>query len=178
MKGQIGEAEKQGKTKQEISKIDAETAVLETQRRSEKALADAQLTNRQTELDMDINLKKINAQRQAEMLNAELQKQVDVKRAETELERLRARDVTKSTAAKESAQQAADGTYYTETKQADGQMYAQKIEADTHGKQAYLSTYFPIMVAYDHLLTVSLQSTTRARLQRLPSSSNRRKLKV
>ena len=48
MLGEIGEAEKLGRQRQEISKIDAETAVLETQRKSEKATADAELTTRQT----------------------------------------------------------------------------------------------------------------------------------
>lgn len=42
MMGEIGEAEKRGKTRQEISKIDAQTAVLETKRKSEKAQADAE----------------------------------------------------------------------------------------------------------------------------------------
>ncbi|EEP75992.1 conserved hypothetical protein [Uncinocarpus reesii 1704] len=130
MRGEIGEAEKRGKTKQEISKIDAETAVLETKRRSEKAQADAQLTNRQTELDMDIRLKKIAAQRQSEMKDAELQKQVETKRAETELERLRATQVTKSKVAKESAQQDADASFYSETKDADAKLYKNKMEAD------------------------------------------------
>ncbi|KMU75564.1 flotillin domain- containing protein [Coccidioides immitis RMSCC 3703] len=130
MRGEIGEAEKRGKTKQEISKIDAETAVLETKRRSEKAQADAQLTNRQTELDMDIRLKKIAAQRQSEVKDAELQKQVETKRAETELERLRATEVTKSKVARESAQQNADASFYTQTKDADAQLYKCNMEAD------------------------------------------------
>lgn len=74
MMGEIGEAEKRGKTKQEISKIDAETAVLETKRKSEKATADAELTTTQTKLNMGINLAKINATRQAEAKDAELQR--------------------------------------------------------------------------------------------------------
>lgn len=44
MRGEIGEAAKRGQTKQEISKIDAETAVLETKRKSEKASADAEVS--------------------------------------------------------------------------------------------------------------------------------------
>jgi flotillin len=130
MRGEIGEAEKRGKAKQEISKIDAETAVLETKRRNEQAQADAELTNCQTELDMGIQLAKITAQRQAERRDAELQREVETKRAETELERLRAIDVTKSKIAKEAAQQNADATYYNQTKAADGVLYKQKIEAD------------------------------------------------
>ncbi|KAL2005360.1 hypothetical protein VTN00DRAFT_2571 [Thermoascus crustaceus] len=130
MRGEIGEAEKKGKTKQEISKIDAETAVLETKRKAEKAKADSELMNRQTELDTSVKLAKITAQRQAEMRDAELQKQVESKRAETELERLRATDVTKSKIARESAQQKADAEFYTEQKAADAHLYKQTMEAD------------------------------------------------
>ncbi len=119
MRGHIGEAEKQGKTKQEVSKIDAETAVLETQRKSEKATADAQLAKRQTELNMEISLTEIQAKRQAEAKDAELQKAVEMKRAEMELERLRAKDVIKSKIARESAQQNADAEFYTQQKIAD-----------------------------------------------------------
>ena len=82
MKGEIGEAEKRGKTKQEISKIDAETAVLETKRKSEKATADAELATTQTKLNMGISLAKITATRQAEAKDAELQRTVELKRAE------------------------------------------------------------------------------------------------
>lgn len=130
MRGEIGEAEKRGRTKQEISKIDAETAVLETKRKSEKASADAELTNRQTELNMHIQLAQIKARRQAEAKDAELQKDVESKKAATELERLRATDVTKSKIARETAEQKADAAYYTQTKGADAHQYSQKQEAE------------------------------------------------
>jgi flotillin len=51
MKGKIGEAEKEGRMKQEISKIDADTARQETKRKAEKAKAGSELMSRQTELD-------------------------------------------------------------------------------------------------------------------------------
>jgi len=81
MRGEIGEAEKKGRTKQEVSKIEAETAVLDTKRRGDKAQADAELTNRQTELNMGIQLAQIKAKRQAESRDAELQKDVVQKKA-------------------------------------------------------------------------------------------------
>lgn len=130
MRGEIGEAEKKGRTKQEISKIDAETAVLETKRRAEKAKADSELTNRQTEFERDIKMAKITAQRQTEMKDAELQKSVESARAATELERLRATDVTKSKIAREAAEQRADASFYTEQKSADAAFYRQKIDSD------------------------------------------------
>ena len=108
MVGEIGEAEKQGKTRQEISKINAATAVLETQRKSEKAQADAELSTTQTRLDMNIKLAQIQAERNADTKDAELQRDVEVKRAEMELERRRAKDVVHARIEKESAQQKAD----------------------------------------------------------------------
>ena len=130
MRGEIGEAAKKGHTKQEISKIDAETAVLETRRKSEKAQADAELTNRQTELNMGIQLAQIKAKRAAESRDAELQKEVETKKAATELERLRAKDLVKSKIAKETTEQEADASYYRETKSADSKAYSAKQDAE------------------------------------------------
>ena len=130
MRGEIGEAEKHGKIKQEISKINAETAVLETQRKGDKAQADAELTNRQTELDMSVKLAQIKAKRAAEARDAELQRDVETKKAETELERLRATDLTKSKIERETAQQRADANYYTNVKSTEAKVFAQKQDAE------------------------------------------------
>ncbi|RMJ23100.1 flotillin domain protein [Aspergillus sp. HF37] len=130
MKGEIGEADKKGRTKQEVSKIDADTAVLETKRKAEKSKADSELTNRQTEFDTSVQLAKIDAQRQAESRDADLQKQVESKRAEMQLERLRASDVAKSKAARETAEQKANASYFTEKTGADARLYKEKMEAD------------------------------------------------
>ncbi|KAL4938175.1 hypothetical protein BDV06DRAFT_60763 [Aspergillus oleicola] len=137
MRGEIGEAEKKGRTKQEISKIDADTAVLETKRKAEKAKADSELMNRQTELDSQVQMSKIVAQRQTEMRDAELKKQVETKRAETELERLRAEEVTKSKVERESAQEQADALLYSSNKAAEGKLYEEKMEADAEYYRAY-----------------------------------------
>jgi len=132
MRGEIGEAAKRGHTKQEISKIEAETAVLETKRKADKARADAELTNAETELNMGIQMAQIKARRAAEARDAELQKEVETKKAATELERLRAKDVVKSKIAKETAQQETDATFYRDTKAADGKAYAQRQDAEAH----------------------------------------------
>ena len=132
MRGEIGEASKRGQTKQEISKIDAETAVLETKRKSEKASADAELTNRQTELDMGIQMNQIRARRAAEARDAELQKDVETKKAATELERLRAKDLVKSKIARETAEQDADAAFYKSNRVADSKAYAERQEAEAN----------------------------------------------
>lgn len=130
MRGEIGEASKKGHTKQEISKIEAETAVLETKRKADKAQADAELTNRQTELDMGIQMAQIKARRAAEARDAELQREVETKKAATELERLRAKDLVRAQIAKETAEREADANFYKASKQADGKAYAEKQDAD------------------------------------------------
>ena len=130
MIGEIGEAEKRGRARQEISKIDAQTAVLETQRKSEKATADAELTTTQTRLNMGINLAQIQAQREAEAKDAELQRTVETKRAEMELERMRAIDLVHAKIEKESAQEKADARYYADTRGADGTRYKNQQDAE------------------------------------------------
>jgi flotillin len=130
MRGEIGEAEKKGRTKQEVSKIEAETAVLDTKRRGDKAQADAELTNRQTELNMGIQLAQIKAKRQAESRDAELQKDVEQKKAATELERLRATDVTKAKIARETAEQKADAHVYTARQDAEAAYFRQVKDAE------------------------------------------------
>ncbi len=130
MIGETGEAEKRGETRQKISKIDAQTAILETQRKSEKAYADAELTNTQTKLNMQINLNNIEASRQEEAKDAELQREVEIKRAEMELEKRRATEVVHAKIERESAQQEADAKLYTDTKGADGLLYKQRQDAE------------------------------------------------
>lgn len=130
MRGEVGEAEKQGKAKQEIAKIHAATAVLETERKAEKATADAKLTDKEIQIEKELNLARINAKRVAEARDAELQRELEKKRAEMELERLRATDVTKAKVKRESDQQRADADLYTQQKAADGAKYKQQTDAD------------------------------------------------
>ncbi|KAI1612104.1 flotillin, variant [Exophiala viscosa] len=130
MRGEIGEASKKGHTKQEISKIEAETAVLETKRKADKAQADAELRNRQTELDMGIQMAQIKAKRTAEARDAELQREVETKKAAMELERLRAKDLVRAQIAQETTEREADANFYKASKNADGKAYAEKQDAD------------------------------------------------
>jgi flotillin len=126
----LGEAEKEGESKQKIAKIDAQTAVLATERKIEKANADANYKKREIEIGREINLEQIAAQRSAEERDAELQRGVEEKRAHMELERLRATTVVQAKIARESAQEKADADLYSSNKKADAQQYNQNAEAD------------------------------------------------
>lgn len=112
--GTVGEAQRQGEQNREIAKINAETAVQKTERDSERARAEATLATRKTNFNKDVNLAQIEATRATEVRDEELRKDVEVKRAQTELERLRASDVVKATILRESKQQAADASNYEE----------------------------------------------------------------
>jgi len=116
MRGEIGEKEKQGLTAQHISKIEADTAIKETERKKDKATAEASFSVRQQELNMEVQQATIKAKRAAEARDAELSKDVEKKRAEMELERLRAVDVVKSVISRETQEQKADAAAYTTKK--------------------------------------------------------------
>ncbi|KAH8727944.1 hypothetical protein GQ44DRAFT_703224 [Phaeosphaeriaceae sp. PMI808] len=130
MRGEVGEAEKQGKTKQEVAKIHAATAVLETERKAEKASADAKLTTKEIQIGNDLNIARINAEREAELRDAELNTDVEKKRALMELERLRATTVVQAQIEKESSQQKADGELYSQEKAAEGKKYSEQADAE------------------------------------------------
>lgn len=107
---------------------------METQRGKDKAAAQASLAIKTAELEAEVALTKIRAKRAQEARDAELQKDVEVKRAEMELERLRALDVTKAQIAKESSGQNADAAHYLAVRNADAKLYAQQkaSEATTY----------------------------------------------
>ena len=65
---------------------------------------------------MEVQQATIKAKRAAEARDAELSKDVEKKRAEMELERLRAVDVVKSVIARETQEQKADAAAYTTKK--------------------------------------------------------------
>jgi len=94
------------------------------------SLPPSQLATTQTKLDMGINLAKIQATRNAEAKDAELQRDVEVQRAQTELERRRATDLVHAKIERESAQQKADARFYAENKNADGLLYKQRQDAE------------------------------------------------
>jgi flotillin len=79
---------------------------------------------------MNVQLAQIKARRAAEARDAELTRDVETKKAETELERLRAKDVVKSKIAKETAQQQVDAHFYTQSKNADGTRYTEQQAAE------------------------------------------------
>lgn len=117
--GNVGVAERQGNEAREIAKIDAETSVQKTERDTERAKAIALLATRQAAFNRDVEIAQIEATRATESRNEDLRKQVEIKRAETEIEKLRALDVVKATIQREAKQQSVDAKAYEVTKNAN-----------------------------------------------------------
>ncbi|KAI0552673.1 hypothetical protein F4679DRAFT_44987 [Xylaria curta] len=112
LRGNVGEADRRGQQERQIAKINAETAVQKTDRDIERATAEANLATQKTNLNRDVEIARIQATRATESRDEDLKKDVEVKRAAAELERLRASDVVKATIAREAKQQAADASAY------------------------------------------------------------------
>ncbi|RDL37071.1 Band 7 [Venustampulla echinocandica] len=155
-RGNVGEAQRQGEQNREIAKINAETAVQKTERDSERAQAEATLATRKTVFNRDVNIAQIEATRATESRDEELRKEVEVKRAFTELERLRASDVVKATIARESKQQAADAKAYEEQAQAKASFFSEQQAADAAAyklhKEAEAKFYATTKEAEAHLV--------------------------
>ncbi|TGO88903.1 hypothetical protein BPOR_0135g00090 [Botrytis porri] len=160
--GTVGEAQRRAEQDRELAKVQAETAVQKTERDSEKARAEATLATRKTVYSRDVNVAQIEisntlkilkledpdarvlpedlermATRATEVRDEELRRDVEVKRAFTELERLRASDVVKATIAREAKQQAADAKNYEEQARSNAEYYSQQkiAEAKANAEQ-------------------------------------------
>jgi len=130
LRGNVGEAQRKGEQDREIAKINAETAVQKTERDIERASAEAVLATRKTELNRDVEMARIAASRRTEAQDEELKKEVEIKRAGAEVERLRATDVVKATIAREAKQQAADAHAYEIEAEAKANFERQKQLTD------------------------------------------------
>ena len=128
--GKIGEAERTSRAKQEIAKIDATTAIEETKRKTEKADADFRLERNRIEIDKNLSLERIQAGRVAETRDAELVKDLEIKRADMEIERRRAQDVVRAKIQRESAAQAAEAEKFKQQTDADAKTYSARAAAE------------------------------------------------
>ncbi|KAI0181222.1 hypothetical protein GGR52DRAFT_523313 [Hypoxylon sp. FL1284] len=151
LRGNVGEADRHGQQERSIAKINAETAVQKTDRDVERAAAEANLATQKTVLHRDVEISRIQATRATESKDEDLKKEVQVKRAAAELERLRAVDVVKATIIRESKQQAADAkayeveaearaNYEKQTKATDASAYKTKLDAETQAAAEYNRT--------------------------------------
>lgn len=131
-KGDVGEKEKEGLTRQAVTKVEAETVIFENSARAQIAKAESELATKQADYDRDSEMARIEAKLMNQSRSAELQKAYEEKRQAAEVERLRADLVAKSTAEYEASQQSAKAVLYKQQKEAEAQLY--KVERDAEAK--------------------------------------------
>ncbi|KAJ3191391.1 hypothetical protein HK101_007817 [Irineochytrium annulatum] len=130
-KGDVGEAARKGKTRQENSKIEAATVVLENERKAEIAAAQTDLNLKTTDYNLRVKLAQIDAEKAAELKSHDLQKAIETKKAAAEEERLRATQLAKAKIDAEGVVATADADLYRSKRQADATLYQRtKVEAE------------------------------------------------
>ncbi|CAN8104277.1 unnamed protein product [Discula destructiva] len=139
LRGNVGEADRRGEQEREIAKINATTAVQKTERDGERAAAEASLATRKTTLGRDVDIANIEAKRATESKDEELKRDVEIKRAAAEMERLRANDVVRATIAREAKQQAADAKAYEIKTDQEAQANARAYQKEIEAKAAFLA---------------------------------------
>lgn len=140
LRGNVGEAKRKGEQDREIAKINAETAVAKTQRDVERAQAEAELSTKKTTLDRDVEIVRIEANRATEAKDEELKRDVEIKRAAAEMERLRASDVVKAQILREAKQQAADAKAYEVQAAAKADNERIKLDAEAQAVASFNKT--------------------------------------
>ncbi|MCO5576824.1 hypothetical protein L7F22_030644 [Adiantum nelumboides] len=151
-KGDVGAKERQGLTQQNAARVDAETKVfslkqtqiakqqeLQTQaetrifentRKAEMAQADAELAKKSASWSQEVEVAKIQSINVAAIRDAELQRELEIRRAQAELERLRANEVVPATIQYETTVQEAQAALVQRQRAADAKLFEQQREAD------------------------------------------------
>lgn len=140
-RGDIGSKEKEGETRQKMSIIESDTTLVENQRRQSILKSSAELEKTRAEQHLIITQAKIRSENEALITKMCLEKDVEVKRSEMEIEKQRASDLSstqvkaemeakKAEGESNSKKILADALYYTVQKEAEGKLFSQQKEAD------------------------------------------------
>ena len=129
-KGNIGAKERESETRQRVSIVEAEAALIENDRQQAIIKSVAEMEKTKAEQQQIIQQAKIRAEQEAEALKMELLKQVETKRQEMELEKQRALELTKSKVSAETTIKDAEGRAQSQKLLADAQLYSKQKEAE------------------------------------------------
>lgn len=129
-KGNIGAKERESETRQRVSIVEAEAALIENERQQAIIKSVAEMEKTKAEQQQIIQQAKIRAEQEAEALKMELLKQVETKRQEMELEKQRALELTKSKVSAETTIKEAEGRAQSQKLLADAQLYSKQKEAE------------------------------------------------
>jgi len=129
-KGNVGAKDREGLTRRETSKIEAETVLAENERKVSIAQAEMTLSTKKSEYERQTKIAEIEAAQAAKKREAELQKEVEERRLLSETERLRVQYVSKAKAEFEANKANSDAKLYTAQKEAEAELYKKQKEAE------------------------------------------------
>ncbi|KAL3381030.1 hypothetical protein AABB24_001254 [Solanum stoloniferum] len=163
MKGEIGAKEREGLTRQNAAKIDAETKIISTQRdgdgkkeevkvktdvkiyenqrEAEVAEANSVLATKKAGWSQQAKMAEIEAQKAVTMREAVLQQEVERKNALTKTESLKAQHLSKATVDYEIKVQEANSVLYKKQKEAEAELYENRKAAEAKKLAAEAQTY-------------------------------------
>ncbi|KAL3348737.1 hypothetical protein AABB24_022085 [Solanum stoloniferum] len=163
MKGEIGAKEREGLTRQNAAKIDAETKIISTQRDGDgkkeevKVKTDVKIYENQREAEVaeaisvlatkkagwsqQAKMAEIEAQKAVAIREAVLQQEVERKNALTKTESLKAQHLSKATVDYEIKVQEANSVLYKKQKEAEAELYENRKAAEAKKLAAEAQTY-------------------------------------
>jgi flotillin len=138
-KGDVGEKERQGQTRREVSRIETETYIYENERKQEVERARAELNVRLADLSGKVRISQVEASQASDLRLTELQRAVEEKRIQLETERIRATEVAKATVEFECSTKSADAALYSKKQEAQG--VKTMFEARAHGLKELVKAF-------------------------------------
>lgn len=130
-----------GAAKQQEIKIDTEIKVYANEKEAEVAAANANLAIMKAEWQRKSKIAEIQSVRAASIRDAELEKDLEIKKAEAMTEKLRAEKLAKAKVDYEASMQSANSTLYTKQQQAEAELYTKQAEAQAQERTADAQFY-------------------------------------
>ncbi|KAG0630866.1 hypothetical protein M758_1G209400 [Ceratodon purpureus] len=130
-----------GAAKQQEIKIDTEVKVFANQKEAEVAQANANLAIMKAEWLQKSKIAEIQSVRAASIRDAELEKDLEIKKAEAMTEKLRAEKLAKAKVDYEASMQSANATLYSKQQQAEADLYTTQAEAQAQERVADAQFY-------------------------------------
>ncbi|XP_024369626.1 flotillin-like protein 3 [Physcomitrium patens] len=130
-----------GAAKQQEIKIDTEIQVYANQKEAEVAEANAELAIMKAELQKKSKIADIESERTAAIRDAEMEKQLEVKKAEAKTEKLRAEKLAKAKVDYEASMQVTNSVLYEKQQAAEGELYTRQAQAKGQERLAEAQLY-------------------------------------
>ncbi|VAH16466.1 unnamed protein product [Triticum turgidum subsp. durum] len=134
MKGEVGAKEREGLTRQNAAKVDAETKVLSVRQQGQGLKEE--LAMKKAGFDKQAKVAEVEAAKAVAIREAELQMEVERKNAMRQTEKLKAEQLSKATVQYETQVQESNALFYSRQKAAEAALFEQMRSAEARKAQA------------------------------------------